>query len=76
MNDMKNAIVDRLMDRKYVDDEKIIDNIKVNIEAEVFPEDYGVYEVDNLVKITVMYNNGDREVVTLKAYEFEDMMGI
>lgn len=76
MNAMKNAIVDRLMDRKYVDDENIINDIKVNIEAEVFPEEYGVYEVDNLVKITVMYNNGDREVINLAAYEFEDLMEI
>lgn len=74
MNDMKNAIVDRLMDRKYVDDEKIIKDIDVEIVAEKGSGGYD--DVYAVVEITVKYNNGDREIVNLASYEFEDMVGV
>lgn len=74
MNDMKKAIVDRLMDRKYIDDEKIVKDITVNIEVE---SGHGKYDdVYAIVEIIVDYSNNDREIINLKAYEFEDLLGI
>ena len=72
MNDMKKAIVDRLMDRKYIDNEKIVKDITVNIEVE---SGHG-NDVYAIVEIIVDYSNNDREIINLKAYEFEDLLGI
>lgn len=72
MNTMKKAIVDRLMDRKYIDNEKIVKDITVNIEVE---SGHG-NDAYAIVEIIVDYSNNDREIINLKAYEFEDLLGI
>lgn len=72
MNTMKKAIVDRLMDRKYIDNEKIVKDITVNIGVE---SGHG-NDVYAIVEIIVDYSNNDREIINLKAYEFEDLLGI
>lgn len=73
MNDMKKAIVERLMDRKYIDDEKTIKDITVYIGTE---SGHGENDVYAVVDISVDYSNNDREIINLKAYEFEDLLGV